>query len=57
MHLCDGEIIEGGLELLDMGKVGCYLGVSGLIGSLELIENRWSVPRVDSLLFTSTVVG
>ena len=42
-NLHDSELYEGILELLDMGELGHYLGVSSLVGALELVEKQMRI--------------
>ena len=39
-YMYNVEFFEGKLELLDKSKVGCHLGVSGLIGFQELANDQ-----------------
>ena len=42
-NLEDVELFECRLKTLDMGQVGCHLGVSGLVDTKELVEYQLRV--------------
>ena len=42
-YLNNVEFLEGGLEILDIGKVGCHFGVSTLVSTKELVDYHLGV--------------
>ena len=44
-YLCNGELLEGRLELISVNKVGYCLGIPSMVGALELVNRHLKVDQ------------